>query len=92
MQPAQRLPKTGKCSKQFAPLNVGHAPAMQCLENQDVVLGGMVNHFGKINLCALSFGALPESCVSSEAGLAVIIRINFGISQKIILAQSGTEQ
>ena len=85
MQTSPTPAQTGECSKQFAALNVSHAPAMQCLKDQDVVLGGMANHFGKINFCPFSFGALPESCVSPEAGLAVIIRINFGIGQKIIL-------
>ena len=50
------------------------------------MLGGMANHFRKINFRPLSFGALAESRVSLEAGLAVTIRINFGIGQKIILS------
>src|SRR5690242_16085596 len=81
----QRPTQSGKRSKHFAALNVSHAPATQCLKNKDVVGGGVVDHLGKMNFCALSFGALPEGRVRSGAGLVVIVRVNFGISQNIIL-------
>src|ERR1051326_1877057 len=85
MQAGERLSQTDKRSIYLATPNGVHPSTLQCLENQNMTLGGVVNHLRKMNRYALAFGALPERRIGAETGLAAIVRVDFGISQNIAL-------